>query len=114
EDDAKFIYPPRIEMSPYDCDIWVTEQITNLQNDKRYDEYFFDKVIYWKLVTAWNVTIERDRNWFAENLSKFEQMWNYVIFLRTNKDKLEIFENYINSQMKKSNKDIMNVMAKLY
>ena len=34
-EDAKFIYPKNIEMSPYDCDKWVMEQLGDFYNKKR-------------------------------------------------------------------------------
>lgn len=114
EDDSMYIYPPRIEMTPYDYDIWIMSTLSQIQFNPKYKDYFFDKVIYWKLVKSGNVTILRDREWFAKNLPKFEQMWNYVTFFRNNKDKLQILKDYIDSQIKKNNKDIMNVVSQLY
>ena len=113
-EDAKYIFPPKIEMSPYDCDLWVSETICDMKYDSQYNDYFFDKVIYWKLITSKNVLINRDRQWFADNLPILQQVWNYVTFFRENKDKLQILLDYINSRNRKVNKDIMNIMDKIY
>ena len=113
EDDSKYIYPPKIEMSPYDCDIWIMEQLSQLNTNPEYSDYYFDKVLYWKLVTSKNVTIYRDKKWFEQNLPKFEKVWNYVLFLRENKDKLQIVLDYIDSRPKKKNKDIMDTIDKI-
>jgi len=59
------------------------------------------------------VTINRDKGWFVDNLPKLEQMWNFVLFFRNNKDKLDLFMEYINSLQTKRNKDIMYVAEKL-
>lgn len=112
-DDSMYIYPPKIEMSPYDCDIWVAQMITEMNNNSKYKDYFFDKVIYWKLIKSKNVLINRDRKWFAENLPKLKQMWDYVLFLRANKDKQQLLVDYIESREKKRNKEIMDVIAKI-
>ena len=112
-DDSMYIYPPLIEMSPYDCDIWVAQMITEMNNNPKYKDYFFDKVIYWKLIKSKNVLINRDRKWFAENLPKLKQMWDYVLFLRANKDKQQLLVDYIESREKKRNKEIMDVIAKI-
>ena len=40
--DAKFIYPPSIEMSPYDCQVWCSE-ILNYQ-DNLYQTYYISLV----------------------------------------------------------------------
>jgi len=112
-DDAKFIYPPKIEMSPLDCDLWIINVLNNLNNDSQYQDYYFDKIIYWKLVKSNNITINRDRKWFQDNLPIMQKIWNYVIFLKNNPDKLVLFNNYINSLYIKKNKDIMIVIDKI-
>ncbi len=113
-DDAKFIYPPKIEMSPYDCDIWIAQQINELKTNDEYTDYFLDKVIYWKVIVTKCVVINRDRKWFAENLPTFEKMWNYVLFFRKNKDMMDLLSKYIDSLPVKKNKAIMNAIEKMY
>ena len=112
-DSSMYIYPPKIEMSPYDCDIWISEQLCEINTNPKYNDYFFDKVLYWKLTTSKCVTINRDREWFAASLPQFKQMWDYVLFFRQNKDKLEILLDFINSLSIKKNKVIMDVVKKL-
>lgn len=116
EESSKYIYAPKIEMSPYDCDVWVAEKLTNkFEGDiENPDDYFFDKVIYWKLITSKNVLINRDRKWFDDNLPTLKQIWDYVLFFRSNADKLQIFKDYMDSRPRKMNKDIMNIVDKLY
>ncbi len=113
-EDAIFIYPPKIEMTPYDCDVWVADQMAQINLQPKYFDYVFDKVIYWRLEKSKNVTIKRDRKWFADNYPTFKKMWDYVEFFRNNEDKLQIFKDYLDSRPKKINDDIMNVIAKLY
>jgi putative phage-type endonuclease len=113
-DTSKFIYPPKIEMTPHDCDLWTNKTIIDISMNYDYEDYFFDKVIYWKMVKSKNVIIHRDRKWFAEKLPEFKRMWNYVLFFRKYPDKLDIFIKYIESCNRKVNKDIMNVVEKLY
>lgn len=110
---SKYIYAPKIEMSPHDCDIWIAETLDNMQRESKYNKYFFDKVIYWKLITSKNVLINRDRKWFADNLPTYSRMWNYVLFLRANKDKLQLLADYIESRERKINKTIMSVIDKI-
>lgn len=111
---SKYIYPPKVEMSPHDCDVWISEALTDMRYDKKYDDYYFDKVIYWKLVTSKNVLINRDRKWFADSLPQLKQMWDYVLFFRENEDKLQLLVDYINSRERKKNKEIMGIVEKLY
>jgi putative phage-type endonuclease len=110
---SKYIYPPKIEMSPLDCDIWISETINGLKYDSQYDDYYFDKVLYWKLTDYSNVLINRDRDWFEKNLPELKRVWGYVLYLRANKDKLDILVKYIDSKYRKMNDDIMEVIDKL-
>jgi putative phage-type endonuclease len=112
--DAKFIYPPKIEMTPHDCDIWTKKMLNVIKDDPEFIDFTLDKIIYWRLEKSKNVIINRDRTWFEENFKNFEKMWNYVLFFRSNIDKLDILVNYINSRTTKRTKDIMNIVDQLY
>jgi len=108
-DSASFIYPDKIEMTPYECDIWIAKQMQEIATNSKYYKYVFDKVIYWRLEDLSNVTINRDREWFKDSFPKLKKMWDRVLFFRNNPDKLDIFTRYINTRPKKMNKDIMKV-----
>lgn len=112
-DHAIFMYPEEIEMTPEDCDTWVNEKLKEL-NDEKYKDYVFDRVIYWKITDTHNVTIDRDRKWFAEYLPVYEQTWKYVEFFRANEDKMNMLLEYIEKQSIKKNDKIMAVVEKLY
>jgi putative phage-type endonuclease len=110
--DAKYLYPPKIEMSPIECDIWIAETMANFnkicsENKLNPNEYFFDSIKYWKLTKSKCVTIKRDKEWFAENISKIEKIWNMVKYFRDNQDKSDIFFGWIESLPIKNNKKIM-------
>ena len=112
---SKYIYPFKIEMSPYDCDIWVQEELSNLHNhpDPEMKDYFFDKVVYWKLEKAACFLVHRDKEWFKNNLPKMEKVWSYVTFLRNNEDILKIFCDFVNTRTIKYNKKIMALLDDL-
>lgn len=112
-DASMYIYPPKIEMSPYDCDVWISKQLGEINTNPKYKDYFFDQVVYWKVTTSKCVLINRDREWFANSLPQFKQMWDYVLILRQNKDKIQILVDFINSLSVKKNKTIMDVVRKL-
>lgn len=120
-DKSKFIYPTKIEMTPYECDIWISEQLDNLKTDPKYSKYVFDKVIYWKLVFSRSETFLRDRKWFSDSLPIFQKIWNYVLFIRENKMQSNLFSEYIcslqlqdeSSKSAKIDKKIMAMVDKL-
>jgi len=112
-EDAIFIYPPKIEMSPYDCDIWIANTLSELPYDPKYYNYYFDRVLWWRVEGSMNVLIKRDKEWFAESLVTFRKVWSYVEFLRNNSYQLDIFKRYIESNKNKKNDIIMEIVEKL-
>lgn len=106
---AKYIYPPKIDMSPYDYDMWIADTMANF-NKVCPAGYYFDKIVYWKLIKSKCVTIERDREWFAEHLPIIEKMWHQVEYLRAHEDKSKILFDYIEYLPIKNNKKIMELV----
>jgi len=90
---AKYIYPPTLNFTPDEYDIWVNKTLSelnkNTEGQKLLKEYYFDKVLYWKLEKTCVLLIERDVKWFETNLPKFKNFWDKVLYYRQNPDKLE-------------------------
>ena len=85
-----YIYPPRLTMTQAQYDEWV---LTNLNDWKinypeKANDYYFDKVIYWKIVNAHTVTIPRDTVWFNSILPILEETWKKVCYYREHLDEL--------------------------
>ena len=78
---AKFIHPPKIEMTPEECKIWADEQINNLS--QTHPSYSLDRVIYWFLSVSHCETINRDKDWFESVKHKYEEMWADITFVRS-------------------------------
>lgn len=95
-DNAKFLYPHQIEMSPFECDKWICETMSNFDNIAP-SGYVFHRIIYWRLEEMSVVTIERDNEWFESVYPKIKEVWAYVEYLRNNKDKSKIIFDYIDS-----------------
>lgn len=108
---TQFIYPPSIVMTPLELDVWVLEKLDSI--NKTHPEYYFDKVIYWRLNNSHNCTIKRDSEWFNKNIKTMEKIWNYVLFFRENKDKYQILLDYIDSLDRKDNSKIMEKIESL-
>ena len=122
---AKWIYPPSIDMSPLDYDIWIADTVQNLSEN--YPDFCLDKVYYWRLEDMTCDTVEREREWFNEHIDKYKKIWKYVELLRENTDKKEIFERFLktfkfkndsslkdNAIKRKNNTKIMKAIAILY
>lgn len=96
-DDASFIYPPKIEMTPEECDSWVSTELANLHMHPKYRKYVLDRVIYWKLIESKNITIPRDQEWFQENYPMYEKIWSYVSYLREHPEIAKLAVKFVNS-----------------
>lgn len=92
---SEFIYQPRLDMTPLEIDQWVLHTLANLKNTHK--GKVFERILYWRVMVTRCTTIKRDDEWFEKNLHKFETMWNYVEYFRTNKDKSELLKKYINT-----------------
>jgi hypothetical protein len=70
---------------------WIMSVIYNLHNTHKdiWDNYIFDKVIYWKLEDCHVQEIKRDKEWFASAKPRLETFWDEVMFYRNNPDKLK-------------------------
>lgn len=110
---SKYVYPPKIDMTPYDYDRWIAEFVSTLNQNPKYKNYYVDRIIYWRLNKSNCTLIKRDKEWFATALPKLRKMWDYVEFFRANPDKCEILLNFINSMKMKYNKQIMKVAEEL-
>jgi hypothetical protein len=93
---AKFIHPPKINMTPYEYDLWIAEEVSNVNNGV-YSKYFVDRIIYWRLEQAHCVTIKRDPKWFEKALPIFEKTWKNVEYFRNNSEIKSIFKKYLDS-----------------
>jgi putative phage-type endonuclease len=114
-DHAKYIYPPCVEMTPFDCDKWISEAIQTIYSD--HHGYCFDRVLYWKLVKPGCVTVQRDVEWFNKHLPIYQKMWDYVEFFRRHKEKGELLCSYIETlplRMRNKNDHVMGIVETLY
>lgn len=120
-DNSKFLYPPKIEMSPEECDKWVADQLEMIRRTPTWFNYTLDKVLYWRLDKSHNVMIERDDKWFNESLPTLDKMWKYVLFIRENKEYQDLLSEYVTKldmktgpQEWKANDRIMDFVDKIY
>ncbi len=111
-EDAIFMYPPSIEMTPKQLDEWEAESKKIIETDEKYKDFEYDRTLYWRLTTSSNVTIYRDEEWFSEHLPILKQMWDYVLFYRANETKRNELKDYVENLSYKSNDKIMKFIKK--
>jgi len=79
--------------------------LTNIdQYKKLYPElakdYYFNRIIYWKLEVSHNVTIDRDDKFFDSLLPILKDTWEKVKYYRKNKDKLDELKKIVDKRKK--------------
>ncbi len=83
-----------------------------------YNEYIFDKVLYWKLDLFTVTLIKRDVEWIKKNINMIKKVWDCVLFYKKNKEKLKelktIYDKYQNKYAKKTDliKHSLQIMKK--
>jgi len=95
---GKIIYPPHVRFNHIEYNNWVIDTLSNI--DKTHpgltEEYYFDKVIYWRLKKCHNVLIKRNDKWFAKYLPVLEDTWNKVVYYRQHLDEIPKLQNKSN------------------
>jgi len=108
---SKYIYPPYLEQSLEEQNEWILSTLSHLEIDNKelYDNYKFDRVIYYQLKDIHITTIFRDSEWFNNNLPKFEQFWNYVEICRKDPSQLPIIINQI--KQNRCDKELIEILS---
>ncbi len=113
---AKFIYPPDLDMTCQQYEEWVMSVVCNLEHAYPVlaKDYYFDRVLYWRLSLCHNVTIQRDREWFAEKRPIFEKEWERVEYYRANPEEAKkLQEKFEREEPKRKAASRKKYLAKL-
>ncbi len=106
---SKYIIPKRLDMDESQYDKWtikMLDQYKTLYPDIAKDYYFY-RIIYWKLESSHNVSIERDDKFLASIIPVLKETWNKILYYRENQDKLDELKKIV-EQRKKYIKMITN------
>jgi len=88
---SKYIIPKRLDMDESQYESWTLEMLDKykeLYPDIAKDYYFY-RVIYWKLESSHNVEIVRDDKFFNSVLPILKETWNKILYYRKHQDKLD-------------------------
>jgi putative phage-type endonuclease len=99
---SKFIYPTRLDIDINEYDEWVAETLTNWMttNSELAKDFYFEKIIYWKLESSHNVLIKRDTTFFKNILPILENTWENVLYYRKNLHELDNLKKIIEKRKK--------------
>ena len=99
---SKYIIPKRLDMDETQYEAWVLESLDTFKEtypDINKDYYFY-RIIYWKLDVSHNVTIKRDDIFFNRILPLLKESWDKIVYYRKNQDKLPELQTIANKRKK--------------
>jgi putative phage-type endonuclease len=99
---SKFVYPSRLDMNELEYDNWIVSELENwmVKYPSIAETHYFEQIVYWKLESSHNVTINRDKNFFRKILPILKETWEQVKYYRENLDKLGELKKIIDYRKK--------------
>ena len=97
---SKYIIPKRLDMNSDQYNTWtikMLDEYKELYPDISKDYYFY-RIIYWKLEMSHNVDVPRDDKFFGKILPILENTWEKIVYYRQNQDKLEELQKIMNKR----------------
>jgi putative phage-type endonuclease len=88
---SKYIIPKRLDMDESQYDAWMIkmlDQHKTLYPDIAKDYYFY-RIIYWKLEVSHNVSISRDDKFLSNIIPILQETWNQILYYREHQEKLD-------------------------
>lgn len=99
---SKYIIPKRLDMDESQYDNWTTkmlDQYKTLYPDIAKDYYFY-RMIYWKLDMSHNVSINRDDKFLANIIPILTETWNKILYYREHQEKLDELKQIVEKRKK--------------
>lgn len=99
---SKYIIPKRLDMDEAQYNNWVIKMLDQYKTlyPEIAQDYYFYRIIYWKLELSHNVSIKRDDNFIASILPILETTWNKILYYRKNQDKLQELKTIVEKRTK--------------
>jgi putative phage-type endonuclease len=88
---SQYIIPKRLDMDESQYDAWTTKMLDQYKTlyPEIAKDYYFYRVIYWKLNSSHNVSINRDDTFLSNIIPILQETWAKIIYYREHQDKLD-------------------------
>jgi len=99
---SNYIIPKRLDMNESQYDAWTTKMLDQykiLYPDIAKDYYFY-RIIYWKLEMSHNVSINRDDKFLGSIIPVLQETWNKILYYREHLDKLDELKQIVEKRKK--------------
>jgi putative phage-type endonuclease len=99
---SKYIYPNYIDMNETQYMLWILDILDQYQilYPDIYNNYYFHKIIYWKLEMSHNVTILKNNNFLNNIIPILYKTWDQVLYYRKNISELDILKTIVTKRKK--------------
>ena len=99
---SKYIIPKRLDMDDSQYNIWVIKMMDEYKElyPEISKDYYFYRIIYWKLEMSHNVEIKRDDVFFNGILPILKDTWEKIVYYRKNQHKLEELKKIVDKRKK--------------
>ena len=99
---SKYIIPKRLDMDESQYESWTIEMLDKYKElyPEIHKDYYFFRIIYWKLESSHNVEIQIDHAFFNNILPVLKETWNKIVYYRKNQDKLNELKEIVTKRKK--------------
>jgi hypothetical protein len=99
---SKYIIPERLNLTKTDYDNFVKNTFNKLNETHPdiYNNYTFNKIIYWKLIKFHNVPIYKNVNFINKIIPILKNTWDTVIYYKNNQHELNKLKDVIKRKKK--------------
>lgn len=99
---STYIIPKRLDMDNIQYNTWVIKMFDEYKElyPDIYQNYYFHRIIYWKLESSHNVAINRDDKFFNSILPILEDTFKKIIYYRKNINELNELKKIVDKRKK--------------
>ena len=99
---SKYIIPPRLDIDELQYNDFIIKSLDEYKKlyPDIYNNYYFNKIIYWKLEKCHNVAIKRNNIFLSNIIPILKNTWNDIVYYRKNKDKLQKLRDVVKNKTK--------------
>ena len=99
---SKYIIPKRLNMDEIKYNDFLLKMFDEYKilYPEIYKDYYFNKIIYWKLEKAHNVSIPKNDIFLNNIIPRLQTIWNTITYYREHQDKLTQLKNITKQKAK--------------
>lgn len=99
-------------MDRVEYEIFAKHTLDNLSTSHKdiYDNFTFNKIIYWKIVKAHNAPVIKDVNFLNKIIPILKFTWDEVLYYRNNKEKIIYIKKCIDRKAKKVKQNLKYII----